>query len=100
LGNNEPVPPVLQSSSAGVLARYDDKPSYSGFYFTKRPDRRCHFSRSASFISMDKDREKQEIQDQLARYEALALQFSEGPTHENIRKQIEDLKRRLRAVER
>ena len=49
---------------------------------------------------MDKDREKQEIQDQLARYEALALQFSEGPTHENIRKQIEDLKRRLRAVER
>ncbi len=40
----------------------------------------------------------EELQDKIARFEALARQFSDGPTYANIQKEIEALRQRLAAL--
>ena len=43
--------------------------------------------------------QKLELQEKLARYEALARQFSDGPTYDSIRKEIEASQRKLREID-
>lgn len=49
---------------------------------------------------MDHEQERQEIRSKLTRYEALARSFSDGSTLDNLRKEIEQLQRRLRELEK
>lgn len=45
------------------------------------------------------ERNKEEIKSKIDRYEALARQFSDSATGDKIRKEIESLRRQLRALD-
>jgi hypothetical protein len=56
-----------------------------------------HLARFPS-ISMDREKEKLELERSLARYRELAREFPEGPIVELVRDLIEDLEQRLRSL--
>lgn len=48
---------------------------------------------------MTTDQLRDELEVRLARYKALASEFSEGPTHQNIRREIDIIQRQLRELD-
>jgi len=51
-------------------------------------------------MKMDRDREKQELRDKLARCDRLAREFPDGITNKNLRDLVAELEQQVRDLDR